>query len=213
MVNNFSFGNAFSYFSPPQHRADGSSFSRQFPDLLASRDISGRLPPPLWCLFLDHFIDHRHGWLCEDRLTRRNDFEFIFPQLIRCQQSFVFPAISTSPIPRSTKVLVEPRARIQNFDVFIQCPNKILCFCLIVVVVMQRVAPCCRSSSARHQSFSIRRDHRNTRFNQIVPVMDLLRIALTYRKTMVEVYGAELSGRRLIHSLSIRPRSAIASTS
>ncbi len=33
MVNNFSFGNAFSYFSLPQRRADGSSFSRQFPDL------------------------------------------------------------------------------------------------------------------------------------------------------------------------------------
>ena len=38
-------------------------------------------------------------------------------------------------------------------------------------------------------------------------------LPLRTRKTMVEVYGAELSGRRLIHSLSIRPRSAIASTS
>lgn len=154
MVNNFSFGNAFSYFSPPQRRADGSSFSRQFPDLLASRDISGRLPPPLWCLFLDHFIDHRHGWLCEDRLTRRDDFEFIFPQFIRCQQaSFSGDRYIANPA-LDKGVSGAARARIQNFDVFIQCPNKILCFCLIVVVVMQRVAPCSRSSSVRHQSFS-----------------------------------------------------------
>ncbi len=132
-------------------------------------------------------------------LTRRDDFEFIFPQFIRCQQSFVFPGnqyIANSALDKS--VSGATRAKIQNFDVFIQCPNKILCFCLIVVVVMQRVAPGCQVVPARAtRAFRIRRYYRNTRFNQIVPVMDLLCISLIRtRKTMVEVYGAELSGRR-----------------
>ena len=96
------------------------------------------------------------GWLCEDRLTRRDDFEFIFPQFIRCQQSFIFPRQSVHRQFRALdKVLVDPRAPESRTSTFLySARNKILCFCLIVVVVMQRVAPGCQVIPARHQSFS-----------------------------------------------------------
>ncbi len=54
MVNNFSFGNAFSYFFAPQHRADGSSFSRQFPDLLAVEIFQVGFRHLFGAFFLDH---------------------------------------------------------------------------------------------------------------------------------------------------------------
>ncbi|WP_353884767.1 sulfate ABC transporter substrate-binding protein, partial [Escherichia coli] len=92
------------------------------------------------------------------------------PKQIHDWNDLIKPGVSViTPNPKSSG---GARARIQNFDVFIQCPNKILCFCLIVVVVMQRVAPGSQVVPARAtRAFRIRRDHRNTRFNQIVPVM------------------------------------------
>ncbi len=93
---------------------------RNLPGLPASRDTSGTLPPPARAFLIHHFVDHRDGRLSQNRLTWGHDFKLVFAQFVGRQQRFVFPrAISTSPMPRSTKVLVEPRAPESSTSTFL----------------------------------------------------------------------------------------------
>ncbi len=96
-----------------------------------------------WCLFFSHhFVDHgKRGRLCENRFTRVTISNLSLP-VHSSPVALRFPGQSAaSPIPRSTKVLVEPRALgVQHFNVFKQGFDKVLRFGLIVIVVVRGVA-------------------------------------------------------------------------
>ena len=91
MVNNFSFGNAFSYFFRYQRRADGSSFRGNF--LTFWRVEIFQVGFRHLCAFFSTTLSTTDT-VGSARIDspRRDDFEFIFPQFIRCQQNFVFPS-------------------------------------------------------------------------------------------------------------------------
>ncbi len=128
MVNNFSFGNAFSYFFATSRRADGSSFSRQFPDLLASREFQVGFRHLFSTFFLDHFIDpDTVGSARIDSLgvTISNlsspvhslPAELRFPRQSVHRHSALDKSVSGAT-----------RARIQNFDVLYSARTKSCAF-------------------------------------------------------------------------------------
>lgn len=110
MVNNFSFGNAFSYFSPPQRRADGSSFRGNFLTFWRVEIFQVGFRH-LFSTFFSTTLSTTDtvGSARIDSLgvTISN---LSFPSSFAASRASFSQAISTSPIPRSTKVLVEPRA-------------------------------------------------------------------------------------------------------
>src|SRR5690606_12805635 len=55
-----------------------------------------------------------HRRFSEDGHRRYDDFERFRPQLVESQEGLVLQEISTSPMPRCTKVVVEPRAPVSS---------------------------------------------------------------------------------------------------
>ncbi len=127
-VNNFNFGNAFSYFFATSASPDGSSFSRQFPDLLASRDISVGFRHLFGAFFLDHFIDHRQVGSARIDSLGVTISNLSFP-IHSLPAELRFPRQSVHRQFRLDKsVSGAARARIQNFDVFISARTKSCAF-------------------------------------------------------------------------------------
>ena len=130
--------------------------------------------------FIHHFVDHRDGRLSQNRLTRGHDFKLVFAQFVGRQQRFVFPgnqhiadAAFYEGIGRTT------RAGVQHFHVFIQRLDEFLGFGLVAVILMQSIAPGCQIVPAGAAgAFRVRGNDRHARFDQVVPVMDLFRVAL-----------------------------------
>jgi len=75
------------------------------------------------------------------------------------------------------------RAGIQNRHILVETRDKCFGLRVVVIVVAQRVTPCCQIAPARAAgSFRIRRDHSNAVLHQIAPLFDVLRVAFAHQK-------------------------------
>jgi len=69
-------------------------------------------------------------------------------------------AISTSPMPRSKKVVVDPRTRVKHWHVGVQLRDELPCLGLIAVALAQRIAPRAKKVPSRPaRRLGIWRDH------------------------------------------------------
>ena len=90
----------------------------------------------------------------------------------------------TSPMPRSVKVMVEPRAPVSRTGTFLNIPcQELLGLGLVVVPFFQGVAPGRQIVPAGAAgSLRVRRDHLDARLDQVFPVLDALGIALPHQE-------------------------------
>ena len=157
--------------------------------------------------------------------------EFARFEVFGAQQDLVFPVMSTSPMPRLTNVVVAPRAPESSTGT--SCTARPRTLAPSLRRLWWRRPPRGRapwrdprarvskhnpkrrgSSSQRPGRLGIRCDHRDARFHQVVPVANVLGIALRTRKTMVEGKALAWLGRRFCQSCGKSlARSAIMSMS
>ena len=93
-------------------------------------------------------------------------------------------AISTSPIPRCTNVVVDPRAPESSTGTFLYSGfTKSLRLVVVPARLLERVSPGAQIIPARAAGgLGIGRDHRNAGLHQIVPILDVFGIALSHQE-------------------------------
>ena len=74
------------------------------------RNLQVRLGDRARALPVDHLVDDGHRRLGQDADRRHDDLELALPSSFSARYASFSQASSTSPIPRWTKVVVEPRA-------------------------------------------------------------------------------------------------------
>jgi len=111
------------------------------------------------------------------------------PSWLTARKASFSQASSTSPMPRSTKVVVEPAgAGIEHGDVLVERLHEFEALGLVAAVLRIRERPCGEEIPAGAAGgLRIGRDHLHAVLDEVRPVLDALRVSLRTRKTIVDV--------------------------
>ncbi len=162
---------------------------------------------------LGHFVNQRHRRFGQDADARVIISKFSPPDSASARNASFSHASSTSPISRCTNVLVEPRAPESSTGTRLKiCETNSRALTLAALTASawagsfnlqnrpvlastrtpsSQVVPACAAAC-----LGIRCNDRDLALDEIVPIADLLRVPFANEKTIVEVYGALLFGKR-----------------
>ena len=166
-------------------RAAGSSAWPRSPGPPACRGTRGRPGPPRACRAGRRPCPRprpaaRPGSTARARRSRTCPG----PARLTARKASFSQASSTSPMPRCTKVVVEPRAPESSTGTFVKsCVTKAARVGLVAARLLQRVAPGRQVVPARAaRGLGVGRDHRDAGLHQVVPVLDALGVALAHQE-------------------------------
>ena len=128
-------------------------------------------------------IHHAHRRFGKDRQRRGNDLEVVTALFLQRQEGFVFPgqqhiadAVVDEGDGRATRSGVEYR------NVLVQLGNELLGLRFAAVLLLGK-GPGGQQVPARAAGgFRVRRDHCYARLDQVIPVLDALRVALAHQE-------------------------------
>ena len=141
---------------------------------------------------VDHLVDDRDRELGEQADRRRHPLEPC-PRRTPCAMPRVSASkvISTSPIPRSTKVVVAPRPPVSNTGTLAKSfVDELLHLRLVVAEFLLRLGRRREIGVARvARGLRVREDHLHVVADEIAPVLDALRVARAHHEGRQRIVG------------------------